>query len=61
MKYTERINYFKNLKIKILKYELDIKEALYLDLGKSSQESYATEIGIVLSEISLVIRKSKSG
>lgn len=36
MKYTERINYLKNLKIKVLKYELDIKEALYLDLGKTT-------------------------
>ncbi|MBN3489898.1 aldehyde dehydrogenase family protein [Acholeplasma equirhinis] len=59
MTYQERISYLKRLKEVILKYELDIKEALYLDLGKSSQESYITEIGLVLSEITYHMKHLK--
>lgn len=59
MKYLERIHYLRRLKEEILINETDIKEALFLDLGKSSQESYATEIGIVLSELTFFIRKLK--
>lgn len=59
MDYKTRLNYLLKLKEVILKYEKDIKEALYLDLGKSSQESYITEIGIVLSEITLFTKKLK--
>lgn len=60
MTYKERINYLNKLKLSILKHEAEIKHALYLDLGKSGQESYATEIGIVLSEISLFLKKLKT-
>ena len=53
------ISYLKKLKESIINYEEEIKEALFKDLGKSSQEAYSTEIGIVLSEISLFIHKLK--
>lgn len=59
MTYNERITYLKKLKESIINYEEEIKEALFKDLGKSSQEAYSTEIGIVLSEISLFIHKLK--
>lgn len=59
MDYLTRLNYLKSLKRTILKYELEIKQALFEDLGKSSQESYSTEIGIVLLELSLFIKKLK--
>ena len=39
------------LKNCILKYEDEIKESLTQDLGKSSTESYMSEIGIILSSI----------
>lgn len=38
----------------ILKYEDEIHEALYLDLGKSDTESYMCETGMTLSELSYV-------
>jgi len=41
----------KNLKASILKHEKDIYKALYLDLKKSEQEVFFTELGIVLNEI----------
>lgn len=47
-------------KAAIKEYEPRLKEALYLDLGKSSTESYATEIGIVLSELGHTIRHFES-
>src|SRR5690554_6835679 len=59
MDYQLRIMYLKNLKEAILKHETQIKEALYHDLGKSFQESYLTEIGVVLSELSLFIKNLK--
>ncbi|MDO4541734.1 MAG: aldehyde dehydrogenase [Bacillota bacterium] len=40
----------------IKKYEREITEALKRDLNKAPQESYMTEIGIVLSEIKHTIR-----
>ncbi|MBE9488746.1 MAG: aldehyde dehydrogenase family protein, partial [Bacteroidetes bacterium] len=46
-----------NLRSEILKREADISNALYNDFKKSEFESYATEIGIVLAELSLIIRK----
>ncbi len=46
-----------NLEIEILKREADISTALYNDFKKSEFESYATEIGIVLAELSLIIKK----
>ena len=47
----------KRLKGSIKAHEDDIKKALRLDLNKSSFESYATEIGLVLNEINTFINK----
>ncbi len=44
----------------IKKYEADITQALYKDLNKAPQESYMTEIGLVLEEIRYAIRKLPS-
>lgn len=57
--YHFRIKALKKLKQAIIKYEKDISNALLLDLGKSSNESYLTEIGMVLSELNFHIKKLK--
>ncbi|MBS1596662.1 MAG: aldehyde dehydrogenase [Bacteroidetes bacterium] len=44
------------LKKALLKYEQEINEALYSDLKKSPEESYASEFGLVLAEINLSIK-----
>jgi aldehyde dehydrogenase (NAD+) len=44
------------LKQTILKYEVPIQEALYKDLKKSPEETWVTETGFLLSEISFTIR-----
>ncbi|MDY4790389.1 MAG: aldehyde dehydrogenase [Bacteroidales bacterium] len=54
-----RILMLKKLKEEIIKSEKEIEEALYLDLHKSSVESYITEIGFAISEINLCIKKLK--
>lgn len=54
-----RIDSLKKLKKEILKYEDTIKEALKEDLNKSYSESYMTEIGMTLSELSYVIKHMK--
>lgn len=46
-----RINQLKTLKSSIKKYQNQIEEALWLDLHKSPEEAYLTEISIVLNEI----------
>ncbi len=43
----------------VQKYRLQIEEALKKDLGKSSYESFMCEIGLVLSEISYMMRHVK--
>ena len=55
-----RILMLKKLKEEIIKSEKEIEEALYLDLHKSSVESYISEVGFDLSEINLCIKKLKS-
>lgn len=47
-----RVEQLEKLKSVILEYEDSIMDSLYKDLGKSQFESYSTEIGMVLSEIS---------
>lgn len=54
-----RIEYLKKLKRVILEKEDQINEALYKDLGKTSSESYMCETGMVLSELSYMIRHTK--
>ncbi|MDO4323268.1 MAG: aldehyde dehydrogenase [Lachnospiraceae bacterium] len=51
-----RLAALKTLKKTILKYEKEIDEALYADLRKSSTETYMCETGMVLSELSHMIR-----
>ncbi len=55
-----RILMLKKLKQEIIINEKEIEEALFLDLHKSPVESYITEIGFVISEINLCIKKLKS-
>lgn len=45
-----------NLKKTIQKHEVMIGKALRSDLGKSAFESYATEVGIILEEISFILK-----
>ncbi|NFS29627.1 aldehyde dehydrogenase [Clostridium botulinum] len=54
-----RIRQLKLLKVGIKKYENEIYEALNLDLGKNEFESYATEIGFILSSIEYSIKNLK--
>lgn len=55
-----RINALKLLKSYIIKNENEINEAVKKDLGKSSFESYMCETGMVLSELSYMIRHTRS-
>jgi len=54
-----RISQLQILKQAIIKYEKQLSEALYIDLGKSEAESYTTEIGIVLSSLTHTIKHLK--
>ncbi len=51
-----RINSLRHLKHTVLKYEKEINEALKEDLGKSAFESYMCETGMVLSELTYMIK-----
>lgn len=55
-----RLDALKRLYQAIVRHEVQIKEALNLDLGKSYEESYVTEIGVVLSDLSYAIKHLKS-
>ncbi|MBB5183051.1 aldehyde dehydrogenase [Catenisphaera adipataccumulans] len=57
---TYRIDALNRLKASIEAHEKELCEALYKDLGKSSDESYMTEIGQVLSEISYLLKHIRS-
>jgi aldehyde dehydrogenase (NAD+) len=54
-----RIERLKSFKSAILRYEERISEALWLDLHKSREEAYLTEISIVLQEIDNHLRHLK--
>lgn len=54
-----RIESLKKLKKAILQNEQNIKDALKKDLNKSYSESYMTEIGMTLSELSYVMKHTK--
>ena len=54
-----RIEQLKKLYTAVKKYENEIGEALIADLGKSNYEGFMCEIGLVLSEISYLIRHTK--
>ena len=55
-----RMAMLKRLKACIQDREDDIATALYADLGKSKEESYMCETGMVLSELSYLIRHTPS-
>lgn len=54
-----RIDYLKKLKRTVEKYEKDICNALTIDLGKSEYEGFMCEVGLVLTEISYMIKHTK--
>lgn len=54
-----RIEMLKRLRNAVKKYENEINEALKSDLGKSDFEGFMCETGMVLSEISYMIRHTK--
>ena len=56
---TSRTNALQKLKTEILARQEELERALSADLGKSRQESYTSEIGFVLSEISHTCRHLK--
>lgn len=55
-----RLRALQTLKAAILRHEDDINNALRLDLGKGSFESYMCEIGMVLSELTYMLKHTKS-
>src|SRR5258706_7072328 len=44
------------LKETIYKYEKEINQALFADLKKNAEETYATETGLVLAEINVALK-----
>lgn len=54
-----RLEALKKLKEYILSHEKEIHDALHEDLGKSSFESYMCETGLVLSELTHMIRHTE--
>ncbi len=54
-----RIEQLKRLYATVKKYETEVNEALKTDLGKSHYEGFMCESGLVLSEISYMIRHTK--
>ena len=54
-----RIKKLKLLKTNIIKYEKKIYEALEKDLGKSKIESYMCEVGMVLEDLTYIIKNLK--
>ena len=54
-----RIEMLKKLRSAIQKYETEIGDALTADLGKSQYEGFMCETGLVLSELSYMIRHVK--
>lgn len=54
-----RIEQLKKLYAAVKKYENEIHDALKSDLGKSNYESFMCESGLVLSEISFMIRHTR--
>lgn len=54
-----RIEQLKKLYAAIKNYKHEILQALHTDLGKSDYESFMCEIGLVLSEITYMIRHTK--
>ena len=55
-----RINALKKLKAYVQSHESEIAKAIALDLGKSSFESYMCETGMVLSELTHMLKHTRS-
>ena len=55
-----RIEQLKKLYATVKKYETEVNDALTADLGKSHYEGFMCESGLVLSEISYMIRHTKN-
>ena len=58
--YSFRKEQLNKLRAAVKKYELQIHEALYNDLKKSAEESWVTETGFLLSEISYTLKHLKT-
>lgn len=56
LKISSRIRALCKLRQCILKHEKDISQAIHMDLGKSSFESYMCETGLVLDEITYMLK-----
>ena len=54
--YKFRIEQLKKLKKQILAHENELYNALYQDLKKSPEESWVTEIGLVIAELNVAIK-----
>ncbi|WP_028596714.1 aldehyde dehydrogenase [Paenibacillus assamensis] len=54
-----RLQQLEKLRTAIQRYEAQIHEALYKDLGKSEFEAYATEVGLALNAIQYMIKNLK--
>lgn len=55
-----RIQQLKKLRQLVIEHELEIMEALRLDLKKSPMEAYATEIGFLLADIKHAVSTTRS-
>ena len=54
--YAFRRRQLQLLKQAVLKYENEINAALYSDLKKSAEETYATETGLLLADIAVALK-----
>lgn len=54
-----RISALERLRACIIKYEKKINQAIRADLGKSAFESYMCETGLVLSELTYMIKHTR--
>ena len=57
--YAFRKQQLQKLKTAVLQYEKELHEALYTDLKKSAEESWVTETGFLIAEISHTLRHLK--
>lgn len=59
LSYDSRLKKLKTLKRYLDQNQQELNDALASDLGKSEFESYTTEVGIVLADLSLTLKKLK--
>lgn len=57
--YAFRKQQLLNLRSALLKYEESLYEALYIDLKKSKEESWVTEVGFLMAELKMVLKNLK--